>query len=188
GRSSTSFEASGSPEASSVASVVAGADSEAVAWAEVDCSVAGDDPDSLSSAPEHPVRARAAAMGSVMTVVRDTMLQEYLDCSAQPKGTSEGQADESQAAGTIRRRPEPTGGRWRAVEHAAPGHGVVPEYRRAHQRPPAHRPAGHRRARSGRGVVVTAMNEAREYGVNAAMQMSGAMALCHIAEVNPPSH
>src|SRR5699024_1727104 len=42
--------------------------------------------------------------------------------------------------------------------------------------------------RSGRGVVVSASYEAREFGVHAAMPMSRAMALCPVAEVIPPSH
>ncbi|WP_025777981.1 DNA polymerase IV [Brevibacterium sp. VCM10] len=42
--------------------------------------------------------------------------------------------------------------------------------------------------RSGRGVVVSASYEAREFGVHAAMPMSRAMNLCPIAEVIPPSH
>lgn len=42
--------------------------------------------------------------------------------------------------------------------------------------------------RSGRGVVVSASYEAREYGVHAAMPMSRAMNLCPFAEVIPPSH
>ncbi|WP_209324675.1 DNA polymerase IV [Brevibacterium renqingii] len=42
--------------------------------------------------------------------------------------------------------------------------------------------------RSGRGVVVSASYEAREFGVHAAMPMSRAMDLCPIAEVIPPSH
>ena len=42
--------------------------------------------------------------------------------------------------------------------------------------------------RSGRGVVVSASYEAREFGVHAAMPMSRAMNLCPFAEVIPPSH
>ncbi|WP_169252491.1 DNA polymerase IV [Brevibacterium sp. 'Marine'] len=42
--------------------------------------------------------------------------------------------------------------------------------------------------RSGRGVVVSASYEAREFGVHAAMPMSRAMNLCPVAEVIPPSH
>ena len=42
--------------------------------------------------------------------------------------------------------------------------------------------------RSGRGVVVSASYEAREYGVHAAMPMSRAITLCPFAEVIPPSH
>ncbi len=42
--------------------------------------------------------------------------------------------------------------------------------------------------RSGRGVVVSASYEAREFGVHAAMPMSRAMAMCPVAEVIPPSH
>ncbi len=42
--------------------------------------------------------------------------------------------------------------------------------------------------RAGRGVVVSASYEAREFGVHAAMPMSRAMALCPVAEVIPPSH
>ncbi|GAA1952793.1 DNA polymerase IV [Brevibacterium antiquum] len=42
--------------------------------------------------------------------------------------------------------------------------------------------------RSGRGVVVSASYEAREFGVHAAMPMGRAMSLCPFAEVIPPSH
>ncbi|RBP61918.1 DNA polymerase-4 [Brevibacterium sanguinis] len=42
--------------------------------------------------------------------------------------------------------------------------------------------------RSGRGVVVSASYEAREFGVHAAMPMARAIGLCPIAEVIPPSH
>ncbi|MDN6529991.1 MAG: DNA polymerase IV [Brevibacterium sp.] len=42
--------------------------------------------------------------------------------------------------------------------------------------------------RSGRGVVVSASYEAREFGVHAAMPMARAMNLCPFAEVIPPSH
>lgn len=42
--------------------------------------------------------------------------------------------------------------------------------------------------RSGRGVVVSASYEAREYGVHAAMPMSRAIQMCPFAEVIPPSH
>ncbi|RAE62204.1 DNA polymerase IV, partial [Burkholderia multivorans] len=42
--------------------------------------------------------------------------------------------------------------------------------------------------RAGRGVVVSASYEAREFGVHAAMPMSRAMGLCPVAEVIPPSH
>ncbi len=42
--------------------------------------------------------------------------------------------------------------------------------------------------RAGRGVVVSASYEAREFGVHAAMPMSRAIGLCPIAEVIPSSH
>lgn len=42
--------------------------------------------------------------------------------------------------------------------------------------------------RGGRGVVVSASYEAREFGVHAAMPMARAMNLCPFAEVIPPSH
>ena len=58
------------------------------AEAEVSCEAEGVDSALSPPFPEQPASARAATMGSVMTAVRDTMLQEYLDCSAEPKGTS----------------------------------------------------------------------------------------------------
>ena len=89
GRSFTSFEVSGSEPVASV-DASAEADSVSVEAAEAELSWDAEGVDSALSppVPEHPARARAATMGSVMTAVRDTMLQEYLDCSAEPKGTS----------------------------------------------------------------------------------------------------